>query len=170
MRINIEKMKQFRPQIDDPQEIPNDKGVYLISIGSLKVLPDNMQKLKYSKIGERYILYAGLSRQGIKSRDYRNHFNGTARISTLRKSLGSILQLQKEVLDDKGRYRYTKKDEAYLTEWMKKNLRLHYQICEDIEIVEKELIHGLNPPLNLKDNNNVENSDFRKLLKIWRNK
>jgi hypothetical protein len=40
MRINIEKMNQFRPQIDDPHEIPNDKGVYLISIGSLKLLPE----------------------------------------------------------------------------------------------------------------------------------
>ena len=37
------------------------------------------------------MLYVGLSGgRGLRKRDYRNHFKGTARNSTLRKSLGAL--------------------------------------------------------------------------------
>lgn len=170
MNFEIGKMNVFKPRVDNHNDLPNEKGVYIISISSERELPERMRNLKYSRIGSRLILYVGLSRKGIKSRDYRNHFNGSARVSTLRKSLGSLMGYEPIEIDKRGKYKFKENDEEELSEWMKENLFIHYVTCEEIEEIEKYLISELNPPLNLRDNHNIENIMFRRDLKAWRKK
>lgn len=47
---------------------------------------------------------------------------------------------------------------------MKANLILYYSTSKDYLKIEEELIKSLNPPLNIKDNYNIENKEFRNLL------
>jgi hypothetical protein len=48
------------------------------------------------------------------------------------------------------------------------NLVLHYFVIDNPLILERLLIDQLNPPLNLKDNKNIENIEFRIRLKELR--
>lgn len=111
------------------------------------------------------IIYVGISNRSLRARDYRNHFNGNARGSTLRKSLGPLfhfIKLKEE--NNLSKYRFVKEDEERLSMWMKKYLRLHYCVSDTPNEIEKLLISELNPPLNIKDNKNDINIEFRKHL------
>jgi hypothetical protein len=164
----FEKNK-FNPLIDNPKVLPNDKGVYIVTSIDTAVLPSAMKDLKYMYLSGRPVLYVGITSKSLRSRDYRNHFNGNARGSTLRKSIGSLLELSKDRTDGKqSRYRFLKNEESRLTEWMKHNLFLHFYLTSDPTSIENQLINNLNPPLNLKDNLNPENREFRMKLKELR--
>ncbi|WP_336775701.1 GIY-YIG nuclease family protein [Paenibacillus sp. MMO-58] len=159
----------FDPRNDDPKQLPNVKGLYMITAGSEDHLPECMRGLKYSRLLDRLIIYIGISNKSLRARDYRQHFNGNARGSTLRKSLGSLMQLTKLRADQfPSKYKFEKEDEAKLSRWMRDNLFLHYCASESPDDIEKVLIRDFNPPLNLKDNNSEANLDFRRLLKELR--
>ncbi len=166
--IDINNMNIFNPHEHTKEDLPDEKGIYIIVSKDLDCLPVNMRQLNYSFIGESPVIYVGISGKGLRRRDYKNHFNGSARISTLRKSLGVILGLEKEKLIG-SKYKFIKSDEQKLTNWMKQNLTLHYMILEEPSIYEKDLIIELAPPLNLTYNKDEKNSVFRRKLKEMRN-
>jgi hypothetical protein len=159
------KTNIFNPSCDDSKQLPDTKGLYIITANNLYNLPECMWELQYKFLLERPIIYIGISNKSLRKRDYKNHFNGNARVSTLRKSLGSLMKYTKsnEGHNHSTKYKFIKPDEEKLSAWMKNNLFLHYYVSDDTEM-EKSLINEFNPPLNLEYNNPKINPEFRKLL------
>ncbi|WP_156926578.1 GIY-YIG nuclease family protein [Cohnella panacarvi] len=157
----------FDPKSDDPQTIPKETGIYCITANSVAQLPTQMRSLTYSYLNNRPVIYVGISNKSLRTRDYSSHFKGNARGSTLRKSLGSLLGLERiQSQNDMGksRYKFTKSDEMRLSNWMVENIQLHFYTHPEPDLIEQELINFFKPPLNLKDNKNKENIDFRSYL------
>lgn len=135
---------------------------------ALELFPD----VKFSFLDEKPVLYIGISgKQGLRKRDYRNHFEGTARSSTLRKSIGSLFMWETErVYYNDGKYRFSNEREDALSQWMKEHLIIAYWITtrDNIDSIETQLINEMSPPLNISKNYSVINSIFRKRLKELR--
>lgn len=164
-------MRNFDELLDnfvvaDTQEFEDKHAYYLFGARDINSLPEEMKNALYTEYKGYPIIYAGIT----TSLMYRRHLNGSARNSTLRKSLGTLLNLRRKKL--KGRkYRFTDEHEKSLTEWMEKNLIMFYATeGYDLEAIEKYLIEKFNPPLNLKNNDNEINKEFRALVKEMRNK
>lgn len=166
-------LTKFDPQIDNPNQIPDKRGVYIICAKNISDLPKNMVGLTYSLLESSSVIYVGISGRktskafGLRDRDYKTHFNGTARRSTLRKSLGVLWNYEKVQYANEintTKYRFTHDDEDKLSEWMKKSLILYYMTSDNSEELEVQLINYYAPPLNIKDNKRVENYEFRKTL------
>lgn len=163
------KINIFDPSKDKAELIPDEKGVYLISVKNISQLPEQMRDVFFNRFNEREVLYVGLSGgRGLRKRDYRNHFNGTARNSTLRKSLGVLFGYEKVHSRNEAKstkYRFDNDSEQELSQWMKVNLVMHYCTgLENVELIESMLIEAFNPPLNLAKNNNETNKKFRQYL------
>lgn len=162
----------FNPTIDMLTKLPDTAGAYLICVKSIDVLPARMKELEYSYVNGLPVIYVGIagrptsSIKSIRKRDYRNHFNGKARSSTLRKSLGVLFGFQKEY-ESKGnnlKYKFIAEHEEKLSKWMKDNLIMHFVEIDNPMEFEIYLINIYTPPLNLKDNNSENNRAFRKEL------
>ena len=69
-----------------------------------------------------------------------------------------------------GKTKFNTHDEERLTDWMLKNLIMYYLPTSDYIEIERHLIAHLNPPLNIKDNDNLINNNFRVYVKIIRSK
>ena len=94
----------------------------------------------------------------LRSRIIRNHFCGTRGASTLRQSLGSILD---HGVDDQV-------SERWLTDWMRHHLGVALWPTGNPEMlldIEKHVVRILDPPLNL---DHVERSDLRRQLRQLR--
>lgn len=120
------------------------------------------------------VIYTGIAGGSLRTRDFRQHFKGdNAGRSTLRKSLG-VLFGYKLIPRDKdpntGKTKFNIKDEQELSEWMIANLIMFFLPTADFNSVEIKLINQFNPPLNIKDNHNEINADFRRLLSSLRAK
>lgn len=164
---------KFDPKIDDPDQIPDERGVYIICAKQMDCLPTGMIGLKYTLLNGLPALYVGISGRktskkfGLRSRDYENHFNGIARKSTLRKSIGVLFGYKKKHSDGEigtKKYRFIDEDEEKLSTWMKENLILHFLTSHTPEKLEIKLIDYYAPPLNIRGNRRTENIDFRKSL------
>ena len=163
------KINIFDPSKDKADLIPDEKGVYLISFKSTSQLPEQMRDVFFNRFNEREVIYVGLSGgRGLRKRDYRNHFNGTARNSTLRKSLGVLFGYEKVNSTNESKsskYRFDNNSEQELSRWMKANLMMHYCTgLENVELIETMLIEIFNPPLNLSKNKSETNKEFRQYL------
>lgn len=163
------KMNIFEPSKDMAELIPDKKGVYLIGVKNISQLPEQMRNVLFNRFNGREVLYIGLSGgRGLRKCDYRNHFNGTARNSTLRKSLGVLFGYEKVHSRNESKstkYRFDKDSEVRLSQWMKTNLIMHYCTgIDNVEIIESMLIEAFNPPLNLSKNKNEINKEFKKYL------
>lgn len=162
----------------DPKEggiLPTSEGNYFIILREGSTLPlrkdlrnlplvptVSFKKKCYS------LIYTGIS-VNLAQRDYKTHFMGKARRSTLRKSLGAIFGL--ELIKGKdGKITLALGDEQRLTNWMIDNLLLLYKENRNSESKETEYIEMYNPPLNLSKNHNAINSDFREELSALRNR
>lgn len=166
----IEDMNIFKPEYDNMMILPNLCGIYIITANNKECLPELIRGAEYKLVFGRPIIYVGKSNRGIRIRDYNDHFNGTARRSTLRKSLGVLMGLTKKYEQYSPRkYKFVDEDEKYLSRWMKSNLWLHYKTTENTVIEENELIFLLNPPLNLLNNHAIVNHDIRTQISILRN-
>lgn len=73
---------------------------------------------------------------------------------------------------DNGKTKFNESDEEILSQWMKENLLLFYNVelttKEQIKNFEEKLINEYNPPLNILGNNNLINKEYRALLKNLR--
>lgn len=170
--LNELLQNMFIPKNDLSSKLPDAPGAYLICAKSIDVLPTKMRNLEYTFINESPVIYVGIAGRetskvkSLRKRDYRNHFNGTARKSTLRKSLGVLFDFEKEYENEEvnSKYKFIYNHEQQLTQWMKENLTLYFITIDNPREFELYMIEVYAPPLNLKDNNSEKNKDFRKNL------
>ena len=162
----------FDPSNDVDSKIVDKAGNYIICLRQGSKLPLVSIEPVFTKFQELDVIYTGIAGSSLRNRDYRQHFIGdNAGRSTLRKSLGVLFgfkQIPRDSDPKTGKTKFGEDDEATLSEWMKKNLIMYYLPTKDHERQEKTLINHFNPPLNLKDNHNLINTDFRRLLSSLR--
>jgi predicted GIY-YIG superfamily endonuclease len=162
-------MKKFDPRKDKIESLPQVKGYYLVVLRSEKSLDFLFNDVELLAYETSPIVYSGITFKSLRKR-YLEHFLGNAKKSTLRKSLGTLLNYNsfREYLED-DKYTFDEEHEKNLTQIMKDNLIFYYfETEEDLEKVEDEMISLLNPPLNLKGNNNEINKTFREDLELRR--
>jgi len=161
----------FDPLNDEVSQLPSAKGIYMIiarNADCIKPLFINAEVLMFNGY---HALYIGISEsQGLRDRDYKNHFKGTARQSTLRKSLGALHEWRDmRVYFRDGKYKFNDTCEEKLSSWMRRNLMiLYWLVDENIGEIENVLINEMSPPLNLAKNKSPINRDFREKLKSLR--
>jgi len=114
------------------------------------------------------VIYTGIAGGSLRTRDFKQHFKGNnAGRSTLRKSLGVLFgynQIPRDEDPERGKTKFSIEDEEQLSEWMHNNLIMFFLPTSSFVSIEVELINHFNPPLNLKDNRNLINLEFRRLL------
>jgi len=126
------------------------------------------------------IIYIGKTESNQIARDVNTHFsNGKSGSSTLRRSLGAILRVEKNLVPiprsctENGtrrftNYKFTADGEEKLTNWMKKNLSLSYREWDEpleLKKIEEEIIKLECPILNLQKN---LNNEWKKEIKTLR--
>jgi len=170
----LEKFKRncFDPKFDFETKIPDSSGNYILCLrkNSKLSIPTSLTWTKFDGLD---VIYTGIAGNSLRTRDYKQHFKGNnAGRSTLRKSLG-VLVGWKLIPRDKdpntGKTKFRIEDEIKLSEWMHTNLIMYFLPTSDFNRTEIELIKYFNPPLNLKDNKNIINADFRTQLSNLRN-
>ncbi len=162
------KQNRFDPSKDSEETIPNQSGNYIICLKPNSKLPSVLIIPTLTSFNGLKVIYTGIASVSLRSRDYRQHFKGNnAGRSTFRKSLG-VLFGYKLIARDKdpsnGKTKFGHTDEKKLSDWMSQNLLMFFLPTADFADIEIALIDHFNPPLNLKDNHNSINADFRKLL------
>jgi len=168
------KQNRFDPTNDSETIIPDQSGNYILclkpnsNLSTVSVIPI------LTSFDELKVVYTGIAGGSLRSRDYRQHFKGNnAGRSTLRKSLGVLFgykQIPRDKDPSNGKTKFGQADEEKLTKWMCDNLIMFFLPTTDFDSIEIKLINHFNPPLNLKNNYNSINADFRKLLSTLRSK
>lgn len=179
--IELEQLefKMFDPSKNVESDLPDGPGNYILVLRKGAKLPDIgiepvMKTREYES--EAYdVIYTGISKNSLRNRDYRQHFTGNnAGRSTLRKSLGSMMGMKKVPRDannpDNGKTKFEATNEAILSDWLHDNLLLLYHATriDEVEKLEQQLIDFYNPPLNIQNNRNEANMNFRNKLKELR--
>ncbi|OBJ71046.1 GIY-YIG nuclease family protein [Mycobacterium sp. 1274756.6] len=146
-----------------PSPIPAQPGVYGWWI---RRLPAAIDVSRCERHGDLTLLYAGISpsrppangkpasRQNIRKR-ITQHFRGNAKSSTLRKTLGCLLadELGIELRRvGSGTRRTFGTGEAALSQWMADNALVSWITVAEPWVLERELFHALDLPLNLQGN------------------
>jgi hypothetical protein len=168
------KQNRFDPRTDNERIIADSSGNYILCLRTASKLPNVSVKPTLTIFDGLQVIYTGIAGGSLRSRDYRQHFKGNnAGRSTLRKSLG-VLFGYKQIPRDKdintGKTKFGDTDEQELTNWMCDNLIMFFFPTSNFDSVEIKLINHFNPPLNIKDNHNSINADFRQLLSSLRSK
>lgn len=168
------KANSFDPKIDVETKIDDSPGNYIICLRKNVKLPIVSISPTLTKFEGLNVIYTGIAGGSLRTRDFRQHFKGdNAGRSTLRKSLG-VLFGYKLIPRDKdpntGKTKFNIKDEQELSEWMLTNLIMFFLPTADFNSIEIKLINQFNPPLNIKDNHNEINADFRRILSSLRAK
>ena len=177
--ISYTKFELFDPLNSQREMLPDIPGNSVIVLRQGSSLPNNVepslpQMTFFYYQGEEYkVIYVGKSSKSLRTRDYNQHFKGTAGNSTLRKSIGCLLGYQLIPRDANaplnGKTKFNEDDEKALSKWMENNLLVFFYANAEYVSLDKELIKVYNPPLNLQGNFNEVNSEFRKRLSSLRN-
>lgn len=166
------KQNRFDPTTDSEITIPDKSGNYILCLKPNSNLPKVSISPTLTSFDGLKVIYTGIAGGSLRSRDYRQHFKGNnAGRSTLRKSLGVLFgykQIPRDSAPSNGKTKFGLTDEQKLTEWMINNLVMYFLPTTNFDSIEIKLINHFNPPLNLKDNHNSINADFRKLLSSLR--
>lgn len=162
----------FDPKTDSETIITNDSGNYILCLKKNSNLPTVPIKPILTNFEGIQVIYTGVAGGSLRTRDFRQHFKGNnAGRSTLRKSLGVLFgykQIPRDSDPATGKTKFNIEDEIKLSEWMCDNLIMYFFPTSNFNSIEIELINHFNPPLNLKDNSNTINIDFRRLLSSLR--
>lgn len=168
------KINRFDPKTDSEIIIANSSGNYILCLKKNSKLPTFSIKPILTNFEGLQVIYTGIAGGSLRTRDFRQHFKGNnAGRSTLRKSLGVLFgykQIPRDSDPNTGKTKFGNADELKLSEWMCDNLIMFFLPTSDYDSIEIELINHFNPPLNLKDNCNIINADFRRLLSSLRAK
>lgn len=168
------KINRFDPKTDSETIIANSSGNYILCLKKNSNLPTVSIKPVLTSFEGLQVIYTGIAGGSLRTRDFRQHFKGNnAGRSTLRKSLGVLFgykQIPRDSDPTTGKTKFNIEDELKLSEWMCDNLIMYFLPTSDFNSIEIELINNFNPPLNLKDNSNIINDDFRRLLSSLRAK
>lgn len=158
----------FDPRVDTESKVANSSGNYIICLQKESKLPSVSITPIITNFEGYGVIYTGIASKSLKTRDYRQHFVGdNAGRSTLRKSLGVLLGFNLVLRDKKPgstKTKFNTQDEKKLTVWMQSNLIMFFLPTIDFNTIEITLINKFNPPLNLKDNHNPINCEFRQFL------
>lgn len=174
LSTNLEnfKINRFDPAKDSETIIANSSGNYILCLKKNSKLPTVSIKPILTNFEGLQVIYTGIAGGSLRTRDFRQHFKGNnAGRSTLRKSLGVLFGYKLIPRDSDpttGKTKFDNEDEIKLSEWMCGNLIMYFLPTSDFDSIEIELINHFNPPLNLKDNSNTINFDFRRLLSSLR--
>ena len=163
--------KIFDPSKNTLREIPESNGVFLVLLkysGQLFYFYSTEHVPDFSNftIGKCVmpVVYIG-STNNLRKRIWTQTLNGTADKMTMRKSIGVLMGLNFDPSSDRKRFCIS--DEKSLSDWMFENLIFLYCETED-PMAETKLITQYNPPLNIKNNTNPVNAEFRKELSSLR--
>lgn len=171
--MNLEDFILFNPLADKGSTIPKLPGNYIVTIRDIKALPTLGHKIVTQAFRGQEIIYTGITKTSLYNRVWQSHISGHAGRSTLRRTLGYLLGYTPIPRDksnpNNGKIRFNADDEKSLKEWIKENLVFHYLPNDSPRMLETELIRTLNPPLNLDENNNPVNQEFRADLSVLRN-
>lgn len=162
----------FNPLVDNGNTIPKVPGNYLVTIRDINALPSLGYKIVTPKYRGQDLIYTGITQKDLHHRIWNSHLNGHAGRSTLRLTLGCLMGynlIPRDKYDpDNGKVRFNDDDERELKGWMAENLLFYFQPNNRPKEFENELIERFNPPLNLMENDNPVNLEFRSVLSSLR--
>ena len=162
----------FNPLSDSGNDIPKSPGNYLVTIRDIKALPTLGHKVITRQFCGQEIIYTGIAQKDLHHRIWKSHLGGHAGKSTLRLTLGCLLGYTLIPRDksnpNNGKVRFNADDERALRNWMIENLVFHFLPNDTPKEMESELIEFYNPPLNLSENENPINREFRAELSYLR--
>ncbi len=172
--MDLKDFITFDPQTQNGKDLPETPGNYLVTIRDINALPTFGYTIEAPTYRGQHLIYTGVAGTSIRGRVWKNHFCGNAGHSTLRLTLGILLGFTPIPRDKKnpnnGHVRFVLEEERQLRSWMTENLLFHYLPNEAPKSLESELIGNLNPPLNLDENYNPVNWEFRNTLRTLRNR
>ncbi len=170
---------RFDPGVNSKGSLPDSAGLYFVCLKDGIGLPNLFQSVTFTDFNGSKVLYVGIAgtpnskRKSLRERDYRDHFErNNAGKSTLRKSLGVTFGYKLIPRDrdpSTGKTKFGDRDEAELSNWMKRSLLLFYTKHPTPWLYEDHLIEMFNPPLNLGGNTNSVNAQFRANISKLRN-
>lgn len=138
---------EYDPQVNANNEIVSQPGVYVIC----KRHDANVVELRIDKACEfipgYQVLYVGKTNSSLRRRIINQHFRGSGRNSTLRRTIGNLLGYEHFLLPD-GRFRFISEHEQALTLYMAARFIVFYSITDQTEHNEHVLIMRYAPPLN----------------------
>ena len=152
---------RFSPKIEELRVVPQTSGVVVTLSNYLQDLPIPLRTATFNYYKSSPILYIGTT-NNLRAR-LKDHLQLTAQNSTLRKSLGTLLELDRHHLTRRT-YQFTSDHEAQLSAWIYENLYFLYLPTEDIDGEELQLLAAYNPPMNLRIRDNPVNAEFRAYL------
>jgi hypothetical protein len=167
------KRNRFEPLVHPAEKIPDRPGNYILCLRRGSKLPTIGIEPTHTRFEGLNVVYTGISSNSLRRRDYQKHFGNNAGRSTLRKSLGVMFgckQIPRDKATLSNRTKFCTEDEQRLTEWMKNNLVMFYLDQPNFGQIEGGLINHFSPPLNLRNNHNSVNLEFRKQLSQLRRK
>ncbi|MFC1944962.1 GIY-YIG nuclease family protein [Chloroflexota bacterium] len=144
--------------------LPDAPGIYVLLLRDGIDLPQRCGVPIYTRFNGGRVLYVGIAQKSLQERDFKQHFEGTAGQSTLRKSIGVLFGYQLIPRDHTPGSRKTKfrKDiEGQLSQWMRQSLNLFFAQNCTLKAFEDAFSAKFNPPLNLARNTNPVNQEFR---------
>ena len=145
----------LRPYVNLPEDVINFQPTFT--------------SLSY-KDKEYRVLYTGVTKS-LYNRILKTHFGNNAGRSTFRKSLGCLWGYQFIYRDrNRDKTKYKAPDEQAITQWMKENLLVLYVQNSNYKTEETEMIKDFNPPLNLDENTNLINKEYRSMISQLRNR
>ncbi len=173
--MDLDDFILFDPLVDNGNVIPRVPGNYLVTIRDVNSLPKLGYKIVTPQFRGQRLIYTGITKKDLHHRIWNSHFNGHAGRSTLRLTLGCLMGYKLIPRDksnpNNGKVRFNDEDERKLRDWMKENLLFYFLPNKNPKEFENELIDQFNPPLNLQENDNPLNQEFRsELLSIRRRK
>jgi len=141
----------------DSEAPPAARGIYAWYFDSI---PEGVPLDRCHSLGDRWLLYVGISPSSDNSKAnlrkrLRQHFRGNARGSTLRRTVGCLLQKELGLVyyrSSPKSMRFTKESEAVLSQWLTEHARVAWATCTEPWIEEERLINQLSLPLNLQRN------------------
>ena len=172
--LNLNDFILFDPLVNHKSNLPKKKGNYIVTIRDIRALPTQGCKIVTSLLQGREVIYTGITSnsKGLYYRIGNQHLGDNAGRSTLRLSLGCLLGYTLIPRDkskpDNGMVRFNVNDELALLKWMNENLLFYFLPNESPKKLEAKLIEELNPPLNLQENYNPVNQEFRTAIKSLR--
>lgn len=142
-----------------PSPVPVENGIYA---WYFRQIPSGVPTDNCLTFKGKTLLYIGIapvkanSRQSLSKRINRNHYRGNAYGSTLRKTLGVLLEKKSGFplrrVGNGNRITLTPAGERWLDEWMEKNAFVAWALHHKPWEIEPGVLRKVSSPLNIKDN------------------
>ena len=111
---SLSGFRKFDPQTQLSSILPDSPGNYIVCLRKGSDLPEIGIEYEVKSFQGLRVIYTGIAGKSLRKRDYRQHFNGNAGGSTLRKSIGSLFGYKKIPRDkdpNSGKTKFSGQDE-----------------------------------------------------------